>query len=679
MPVGEGKFKLHAKLAAPLTAGLWRLRADQQFTAQSGEGPLDESDLRVNQENVHLRIRSPRYLLPPDQILSTYPPANSFGSYGSRLPQVVIKRRTLPWERSLDGAPENTPWLALVLIAEGEAKLETSVDVNNCVTAGVELEGLKEVAKGNCLVAKRSLINSVFPTKNDIDLLAHAREVDIRDTELMMGDDDGFLAVVISNRLPLPGKDEEGNDAPVKYLACLINLEGQYDVLLDRSPDPAPAFATPFLIKTLLYQEQPARDDHRVMGTALAPGGPGINPVDLGELTNPVPLAQGVKGSRSTRYQSGAAVGAGAKPFAGSGQWSTSSSKINTSAKVSLQMAEPFRIVDEFQTLPYDPEYRFPVLLHWSFTTTGDTTFRSLMTKLDSRLLGDKGSSAKPSSGRLPLEVAESGHVGLGHQTREGDRVRAWYRGPLVPHPTKNNGSGRLKLAHSSDQLRIVIPDGREDLSLATAFEIGRLLTLSQPSIIASLMRWRQADYHAARLHSLMTSNRSLWEEVLGVGFEKIDAHKIGPLVGRLFADAIAKNPDQFLGNPRARVTPGRPLEFEGKANAVLARGLGLEKSLFTGDLSKVFNGLRDARIPRDDLLVNELGRVDVRDTLGVDLDKQRIDLVSSALSNKLLDDHLTGPAFPVTERFRVDVLNDNLDVILRDPRRHGFTDEDES
>ena len=65
-------------------------------------------------------------------------------------------------------------------------------------------------------------------------LLAHAREVDINDTELMMGDDDGFLAVVIANRLPLPGQDAEGEEVPVKYLACLVNLEGQFDQLLPR-------------------------------------------------------------------------------------------------------------------------------------------------------------------------------------------------------------------------------------------------------------------------------------------------------------------------------------------------------------------------------------------------------------------------------------------------------------
>ena len=678
MPVGEGKFKLYAKLNPPLEAGLWRIRANQKFSAQTPEASLDAGALKVDEENIHLRIRSPRYILPPDQILSTYPPANSFGSYGSRLPQVVIKRRTLPWERRLDGAPANTPWLALVLIAEGEARLETGVDVANCVTEGVELDGLKEVAKGNCLAIRKSIIDKVFPTKNDVDLLAHAREVDIHDTELMMGDDDGFLAVVISNRLPVPGKDEDGNDAPVKYLACLVNLEGQYDVLLDRSPDPVPSFVTPFMVKSTVHQSMASYDDHQVMGTALAPRAAGINAGDLQNLTQPVPLAPGVKGSRSTQFKSGAAATAGAVPYSGSGTWAIKKSKGSTSADIALNMAEPFRVIQTFEALPLDPEYRFPVLLHWSFTTTGDTTFRSLMENLDSRLLGDVGPGQKSVSGRLPLEVAESGHVGLGHQTREGDKVRSWYRGPLVPHPTRNSSADRLKLAHSSDQLRVVLPDGREDLSLATAFETGRLLTLSQPSIIASLMRWRQNDYHAARLKSLLIKNRTLWEEVLGASIDQIDIRHLGRLSGRFFADAVVRTPEKFLGNPMPQVGPGRPLEFNGQPTTVLARGLGLPPALFVGDLNKVFEGLRGVQVPKEDLLTRELGKVDLRDTLEADLDRQRVDLVSSTLSNELINEHLTGPAFPVTDRLIREGLNDNLDVILRD-RPRDFTDEDES
>ena len=42
--------------------------------------------------------------MPTDQILSSFPPANAEGAFGDRLPQIVLKRRTLPWERNPAGA-----------------------------------------------------------------------------------------------------------------------------------------------------------------------------------------------------------------------------------------------------------------------------------------------------------------------------------------------------------------------------------------------------------------------------------------------------------------------------------------------------------------------------------------------------------------------------------------------
>lgn len=683
MAVDEGKFKLYSKIAPPLEAGDWRFRATQSLSADSenasgDEVDLDENDLKVDAENIHVRIRSPRYVMPPDQILSTYPPANSQGSYGSRLPQVVIKRRTLPWERRLDGAPETTPWLALVLIAEGEAQLDTAVDVADCVTPGVVLDGVTDVAKGNRLVVRKSIIDKVFPTRNDIDLLAHAREVDISDTELMMGDDDGFLAVVISNRLPVPGKDEDGNDVPIKYLACLVNLEGQYNALLERSPDPAPVFMTPFLTQHVAYIEQPVDDDHQVMATAAVRQQVDEVQLEINTLDNPAPRAPNVAGSNSYQIKSGAATGIGANPYGADSEWSLSDAVNVTSADISLQMAQPFRHVREYEAELFDPEYRFPVLLHWSFTTTGDTTFRSLMENLDSRLLGDVGEASAELDGRLPLEVVDSGHVGLNHKTREGDETRSWYRGPLVPHPTLSDSASRIDLAHSSDQLRIVIPDGREDLSLATAFEIGRLLTLSQPSVISSLMRWRQDHYQAARLQSFLQANRSLWEELLGHDLMAVDANRLGPQLGRRLVDAITRNPETFLGNPRPQVTPGRPLEVEGLRGDALSRGLGLNADILRGDLSSVLNKLREFEVPMEELSRKDLGTIGMRESFEADLDNQRVDLVSGTLSNKLIDDVLTGPAFPVTERIRLDANVDVLDRILASPNREQPADEDE-
>ena len=61
------------------------------------------------------------------------------------------------------------------------------------------------------------------------------REVDLNDTELALGDDDGFLAVIMANRLP---QFDRVNCQPVRYMACLINLEGQLGAL--PPPDAAP-------------------------------------------------------------------------------------------------------------------------------------------------------------------------------------------------------------------------------------------------------------------------------------------------------------------------------------------------------------------------------------------------------------------------------------------------------
>ncbi len=122
-----------------------------------------------------------------------------------------------------------TPWLALVLIAEGEGQLLSDVPVADCTTAGVDLGDDADVPKGACLEVPQVVVDKVFPTVEDLPMLSHVREVDLADTELALGDDDGWLAVVLGNRLPQPG---------VRYLACLVNLEGQYEALPE-IPEPS--------------------------------------------------------------------------------------------------------------------------------------------------------------------------------------------------------------------------------------------------------------------------------------------------------------------------------------------------------------------------------------------------------------------------------------------------------
>ncbi len=637
MTVDEGTFRLYSHIDPPLAAGTYRFRAEQSLTASDASGTTPADQLPVEPLDTIVRVRSPRYQLPPDQVLSVFPPANTEGSFGNRLPQVVIKRRTLPWERDLAGELSTTPWLALVVVAEGEGVLKANQPVAQCVTPGRVLPGPPDVELGAYLEVTRSVVETVFPTRKDLPLLAHAREVDIHDTELMLGDDDGFLAVVIANRLPLPGTNADGSDAPVRYLACLVSLEGQVDLLLPQAPPPVlrtihPSISTSVALDTAGWDRVRSGLTPAFGGTPgllqpdAAPGGALAAPAVGGTSYTLAPhLAGGIHEARSA--------------------WSLEDA-VGASDNVYLQMAEPFALHDVLATAALaDPRYRFPVLLHWSFTTTGEATFATLMNGLDSGMLGTTPQRPTPEPRQPPLEVVETGHVGLPHRTRTGETVRSWYRSPFVPHPTTDPGTDRLPLAHAGDQLRVVVPDGREDLSLAAAFEIGRLLALSRPSTVAALLRWRRTQYQVVRRRTLLRANRHLVAGLLDDDL-LVSALDLPLLLGRHVAGQIVDQPDAVLGPPRALFDPGRALAVDAPAVDLVASGFGLDPGLLVPQ-PRAVTDLAAAVVPT--VAVGQVldGVRDLGAPLQVDLAAGLADLVSGALAPSLLDVGDVGPTVP--------------------------------
>jgi len=570
-----GQFVLHAIANPPLKAGDYTLQGRQDIAGGATE-PY----------NGHLRITSPRYALPADQLLSTFPPANSEGAYENRLPQVVLKRRTLPWERAPEPGRDTTPWLALVVIAEGEGTLSGDTPVAECVTPGRTLTGPNDVATGTYLSVPKTVVDKVFPTADDLPLLCHVREVDIRDTELANGDDDGFLAVVLANRLP---QYDRTADKPVRYLACLINVEGQLDVL----PKPPPESSGEFLATEMVFDVRALAASAPVDADRFVMGGIEAQPPRLGAAG---PRAVG---PRELGPREGAARAAlpstPAAQKAGAGEWATTQVRVEQAA-LSADREEAGRVVRDVMLEGFrehvehyvisEPVYRFPVLTHWSFTVSGSGGFEPLMLGLDVGLLGTApappevppGAPPPPPKPRPEPELTETGHLGLPHLTRRGERVRAWYRGALSTHPTTRDqpdAEGRLPLAHVSDQLRRVVPDGREDLSLAAAFEIGRLLALSQPVITRALMAWRAEQFGAERARRLVSAVSDA-AAAIKPALEGA-AHDLGALIGRHLVLAAAENPAKALALSRPLVDPGRPLPFaaDGGIEELLAEGFG--------------------------------------------------------------------------------------------------------
>ncbi len=608
-----GTFTLHSHVIPDLPAGHYVVHTQQSFTAPGATASALDA---------HVEVTAPRFVLPPDQVLSTYPPNQAEGAFSSRLPQIVLKRRTLPWEREIDGKlgasayPREIPWLALVVLADGECEFKTGRPIADCVTPGVVLEGRSDTPVANSIVVTAEVVRQVFPCKQELQLLAHVRNVDLSDTELALGDDDGWLAVLLSNRLPQPG---------TRYRACLISIEGQYEVLPDVGPV---AGSTALAMSRTFVYEYAARESDNISFDSS--GG-----------------RMAASSGRSSTLADG---------------WSSTSTSQPAAAshppRASTKIVGAMHSADMSTVAPNEPQYTFPVLAQWQFTCTGNQDFQSLMQGLDVGMLGtlpplppptQVGEKPPPPPTRQPPEIVDTGHIALQHVSREGEPGKVWYRGPLVPRPTSReqpDGAGRLPLLHASDQARRVGPDGRENLSLAAAFEIGRLLALAEPGVVAAMLNWRKQELEQARQDALLDLEPVLSMIRGGVAARFALRAGLNEIV-RLGASDAA-----LLGSLVPQVDPGRPIP--GVADAEVAQVLS------TG-LAIPIETVRDVLAPG----VNRAGSLDVPvsvqvaalDALAADADRQLAPLRSAiagtaaAIAADVADPKLSGA------RKRLDML----------------------
>ena len=183
----------------------------------------------------YLNIVGPRFSLDPTLVANVYPPRNGQGAFQDAIPQIVLSRRTLPWERaaglpapvvdpSLPAQNGQVPWIALLLFQDGEpySLLQNQHLVDVVGTAAFQKLGSPANVLCDAVEVDRSLLMDILPTSHELRLLSHVRQVNVEDRELSAGSSDGFFSVVMSNRLPSP---------ETKYRACLVSLEQRADLL----------------------------------------------------------------------------------------------------------------------------------------------------------------------------------------------------------------------------------------------------------------------------------------------------------------------------------------------------------------------------------------------------------------------------------------------------------------
>lgn len=564
--VSKGKFILHDWVRPAVLDGAYQLSVTQK---------LDPPGQSVDPLTKYLDVIGPRFTLPPDQPLSFFPPENATGDFSTRLPQIVLRRRTLPWERAVDKDEPGLPWLALVVLADGEGQLTTGQPVD---ITGLDNPDLRDSDTRDVLTVTERVIAQVFPSKQDLPWLCHVREVDLSDTELALGDDDGWLAVVLANRLPQPG---------VHYTACLVSLEGHGGYLPET--EPPVDFFTGTTVYTqaqvnaaaVLQRQSETFVDGTFSGAAAEAGaaGPGIaaaGPVTLVGAPRPATKAPVTRDAWSAPALPGAVA-------AGQQAGTTVKGAVTGATSVTGLSVNQVFIDPEAQLV------QFTVLKHWSFTCGDGGDFESLVLGLDDGMLGTlpppgpppvtPGTPPGPPDTRPDPVVTDTGHVQTAAVSRRGDPGTAWYRGPFTPRQMLRampDDSGVLPLIHAADQARRVGPDGREDLSAATAFEIGRLLAVSQPAVVAGLLGWRQDGYGAARVRGILNVPGSLQASLLQVLNQNRAVFSAG--VGATLLGSLG-------GNGAARLGPVQPVDKPGPAlgggdlASLVARGFGIDQA----------------------------------------------------------------------------------------------------
>jgi hypothetical protein len=215
-----------------------------------------DSSLETAPVTETFHVGGPRFALTGSEAYSCYPGPDQIGKFYDTLPHIVFDRCTLPWERTIDGTDPTVPhdpWLALILLTDSDFRTEPKPEDRRVpMIATMTLKDLRDLpSAGNVIGPKLTLaryelasdicqtvdlpaavFRDVMPRKQDLQYLAHVREVETNNKETWSLLKEGKFSVVICNRFPeTQAKASEEKDWGIVNTVCLVSLEGWADYL----------------------------------------------------------------------------------------------------------------------------------------------------------------------------------------------------------------------------------------------------------------------------------------------------------------------------------------------------------------------------------------------------------------------------------------------------------------
>jgi hypothetical protein len=168
-----------------------------------------------------------------------------------------------------------------------------------------------------------------------------------------------------------------------------------------------------------------------------------------------------------------------------------------TAFLVSLEGHQDHLPTDSGNSAGADQRIRLVMLGAWEFTASkAPGSFRQLMIDVTEKGGGVKLLQApgkiEDVANSTTKEALEIGYVALANDMRIGEKSTSWYRGPCVPAPTRQN-TDYAPYHYSDHAIQYDPQTGIFDQSYACAWQVGRMLALSDSAFAQSLYDWRRS------------------------------------------------------------------------------------------------------------------------------------------------------------------------------------------
>ena len=444
-----GVVRIFDSIQPPLSQGEYKIEMKQTFP-QAVDGRATQMPTSSIQ-NKYVKVDGSRWSIDPLTIHSRSPPKNEQDvKLDYTLPKIVFQSKTLPWERQIPGTESNYPWMCLLLIREDEFRdycriLPDELTGNDSLTGtshDIENDGNPPV-QIKILEITDNLLKAIGPKPDELSLLAHGLQVNPMDKELCGSDEDGLFSVVLSNRIP--------SLSDTKYTACLVSIEDCFSDLPNH--------------REVSYITQPSIPDGNTAAFDKTP-----LPASKSARTNPA-------GKKSSTVKG-----------------KTLAEQIQISGTAHSGVKKHLVLLD-----------------HWNFKTGSGGDFESKIKSIrfrsreqSSEDVGELGTvydfadAANQSSVYEPAllgndmdpDVSMNSFLLTDIVEHDGITRPCLYRSPCVAIPVNHEPKEEPYL--NSDDARGLEPaSGLDVIHHSAAFELGRLLAMSDPKFIDSLSRWR--------------------------------------------------------------------------------------------------------------------------------------------------------------------------------------------